>query len=235
MRLLQPSPCAGKQKNSRCLPSSGTLSKLSKLDSANLLFQYPMPLYRNFFARVNHSKLPVTRSHGCVEAGAFGKEAYILTGYFNLPKILEITLNNGVDPRTGKKIGLEKGNPSGFTSFDDLLKAYQQQLRHFIDIKIAGNILIERLFAKNIPTPFLSLFIDDCIAKGKDYINGGPRYNTSYIQGVGLGSITDSLTALKYHVFDKKDVSIQLMLEALRVNFAGFEDLHHKLVYETPK
>lgn len=172
---------------------------------------------------------------GCVEAGAFGKEAYILTGYFNLPKILEITLNNGVDPRTGKKIGLETGNPSGFTSFDDLLKAYQQQLRHFIDIKIAGNNLIERLFAKNIPTPFLSLFIDDCIAKGKDYINGGPRYNTSYIQGVGLGSITDSLTALKYHVFDKKDVSIQLMLEALRVNFAGFEDLHHKLVYETPK
>lgn len=172
---------------------------------------------------------------GCVEAGAFGKEAYILTGYFNLPKILEITLNNGVDPRTGKKIGLETGNPSGFTSFDDLLKAYQQQLRHFIDIKIAGNNLIERLFAKNIPTPFLSLFIDDCIAKGKDYINGGPRYNTSYIQGVGLGSITDSLTALKYHVFDKKDVSIQLMLEALRANFAGFEDLHHKLVYETPK
>ncbi|MGB9746558.1 MAG: trans-4-hydroxy-L-proline dehydratase [Bacteroidales bacterium] len=172
---------------------------------------------------------------GCVEAGAFGKEAYILTGYFNLPKILEITLNNGVDPRTGKKIGLETGNPSGFTSFDDLLKAYQQQLRHFIDIKIAGNNLIERLFAKNIPTPFLSLFIDDCIAKGKDYINGGPRYNTSYIQGVGLGSITDSLTALKYHVFDKKDVSIQLMLEAMRANFAGFEDLHHKLVYETPK
>lgn len=172
---------------------------------------------------------------GCVEAGAFGKEAYILTGYFNLPKILEITLNNGVDPRTGKKIGLETGNPSGFTSFDDLLKAYQQQLRHFIDIKIAGNNLIERLFAKNIPTPFLSLFIDDCIAKGKDYIDGGPRYNTSYIQGVGLGSITDSLTALKYHVFDKKDVSIQLMLEALRANFAGFEDLHHKLVYETPK
>lgn len=172
---------------------------------------------------------------GCVEAGAFGKEAYILTGYFNLPKILEITLYNGQDPRTGKRIGIETGDPSGFTSFDQLMDAYKKQLQHFINIKIAGNNIIERLFAKNIPTPFLSLFIDDCIAKGKDYIDGGPRYNTSYIQGVGLGSITDSLTSLKYHVFDKKDISMKTMLDALKSDFAGYEDLHRRLVYETPK
>ena len=172
---------------------------------------------------------------GCVEAGAFGKEAYILTGYFNLPKILEITLNNGFDPRTKKKIGLETGDPSTFRSFDELMEAYRKQLNHFINIKIKGNNIIERLYARNLPTPFLSLFIDDCIARGKDYIDGGPRYNTSYIQGVGLGSITDSLTSLKYHVFDKKDVSMETMLKVLKADYTGYEDLHHTMVYETPK
>jgi len=172
---------------------------------------------------------------GCVEAGAFGKEAYILTGYFNLPKILEITLNNGFDPRIKKKIGIETGDPAKFRSFDELMEAYRKQLNHFINIKIKGNNIIERLYARNLPTPFLSLFIDDCIARGKDYIDGGPRYNTSYIQGVGLGSITDSLTSLKYHVFDKKDVSMETVLKALKADYTGYEDLHHTMVYETPK
>ncbi|HDQ00439.1 MAG TPA: formate C-acetyltransferase/glycerol dehydratase family glycyl radical enzyme, partial [bacterium] len=124
---------------------------------------------------------------GCVETGAFGKESYILTGYFNLPKILEITLNNGIDPLTGKKIGVTTGDPQKFSSVDELKAAFQKQLKHFIDIKIKGNQIIERLYARYLPAPFLSIFIDDCIAKGKDYDDGGARYNTSYIQGVGIG------------------------------------------------
>ena len=137
-------------------------------------------------------------SSGCVEAGAFGREAYILTGYFNMPKVLEITLNNGVDPRTGKKIGLETGDPRNFGSFEELMSAFEKQMKHFIDIKIRGNNVIEKLFATYLPSPFLSLFIDDCITKGKDYHNGGARYNSRYIQGVGLGTITDMLTSLSF-------------------------------------
>lgn len=172
---------------------------------------------------------------GCVEAGAFGTEAYILTGYFNLPKVLEITLHNGTDPRSGKKIGIETGDPCNFASFDELIEAYRRQLQYFIDIKIKGNNIIEKLLVNNIPTPFLSLFIDDCIPNGKDYIGGGPRYNTSYIQGVGLGSITDSLTAIKYQVFDRKNLSMQQMRDAMQANFSGYEKLRHDLVYNTPK
>ena len=141
---------------------------------------------------------------GCVETGAFGKEAYILTGYFNLPKVLEITLNNGLDPRTGKRIGLETGNPRNFLSYDELFSAYREQLHHFINIKVKGNNIIERLYANYLPAPFLSLLIDDCIAKGKDYNDGGPRYNSTYIMGVGPGSCTDSLAAIRSHVFDQK-------------------------------
>jgi len=174
-------------------------------------------------------------SSGCVEAGAFGREAYILTGYFNMPKVLEITLNNGVDPRTGKKIGLETGDPRNFSSFEELMSAFEKQMKHFIDIKIRGNNVIEKLFATYLPSPFLSLFIDDCITKGKDYHNGGARYNTRYIQGVGLGTITDMLTSLKYNVFEQKLVTMDEMLRALSQNFKGYERLRDHLINKTPK
>ncbi len=172
---------------------------------------------------------------GCVESGAFGKENYTLTGYFNLPKVLEITLNNGVDPLTGKKIGIETGDPRGFDSFDQLMEAFRRQVGHFVDIKIEGNSIIERLYAEYIPAPFLSLLIDDCIANGRDYHDGGPRYNTTYIQGVGLGSITDTLVSIKYNVFDRGKVSMQELLEALAADFEGREPLRQHFLNKTPK
>ena len=172
---------------------------------------------------------------GCVETGSFGKEAYILTGYFNLTKVLEITLNNGLDPRTGKRIGLETGNPRNFSSFDELFAAYRRQLHRFIEIKVRGNNIIERIYAKYMPAPFLSLLIEDCIAKGKDYNDGGPRYNTTYIMGVGPGSCTDSLAAIRYHVFDRKDVTMAELLEALEANFKGHEKTMQVLLNKTPK
>ena len=172
---------------------------------------------------------------GCVETGAFGKEAYILTGYFNLPKVLEITLNNGIDPRTGKKIGIESGDASEFECMEDVLKALNKQLKHFIDIKIDGNNIIEKLYAKYLPVPFLSLITDDCIARGKDYNAGGARYNTNYIQGVGIGSITDMLSAIRFHVFDHKITSFRALLRAMNEDFKGFEELRKRLWDETPK
>ena len=172
---------------------------------------------------------------GCVETGAFGHEAYILTGYFNLPKILEFTLNNGVDPRTGERAGIETGDPESFAGFEEFMAAFERQLGYFIDIKIKGNRIIERLYAKYMPVPFLSLLIDDCIDNGCDYNAGGARYNTSYIQGVGLGSVTDSLASLRYNVYDRKRVSMNEMLEALSGNFQGHEKMHRLLVDDTPK
>ena len=172
---------------------------------------------------------------GCVETGAFGKECYILTGYFNLVKVLETALNNGLDPRTGQKIGLETGDPTKFGSFDEVFDAFKRQLNYFVDLKIKGNNIIERLYAEHLPVPFLSLLIDDCIAKGKDYNDGGARYNTSYIQGVGLGTITDSLTAISYQVFDKKQITMRELLKALKADFNGYETLRQILLNKTPK
>ncbi len=174
-------------------------------------------------------------SSGCVEVGAFGKENYNLTGYFNLPKILELTLNRGKDPRTGDRVGIDTGDPTEFSSFVDLMAAFRGQLEHLIDVKIRGNNVIERLWAEHIPTPFLSLLIDDCIKTGKDYHDGGARYNTSYIQGVGLGTVTDALTALKYHVFDETTFSMPAVLTALDTNFQEDERLRLTLLERTPK
>jgi len=171
---------------------------------------------------------------GCVESGAFGKEAYILTGYFNLVKILEVTLYNGFDPLTKKQIGLKTGDPTSFETFDDFFEAYKLQVNHFVDIKIKGNQIIERIWAQN-PAPFLSILIDDCIKNGKDYNDGGAKYNTSYIQIVGMGSITDCLASLKYNVFDKKIISIEDLIKSLDNNFDGDDIIHQKLLYKTPK
>lgn len=172
---------------------------------------------------------------GCVEAGAFGKESYILTGYFNLPKILELTLYNGFDPRTQKQIGLKTGDPFSFLTFDEFYNAFEKQLNHFIDIKIKGNLIIERIYAQYMPAPFLSILIDDCIKKGKDYNDGGARYNSSYVQGVGIGTITDSLASIKYNVFEKNFLTMQEMIDTLKNNFQDKDNIRKKLINETPK
>jgi formate C-acetyltransferase len=166
---------------------------------------------------------------GCVEAGAFGKECYILTGYFNLPKILEITLYNGFDPRTKKQIGLKTGDPKTFDTFDQLFDAYKRQLEHFVDIKIKGSNIIEQINAKYMPVPLLSIVTEDCIQNAKDYNQGGARYNTSYIQGVGMGTITDCFSSLKYNVYDKKHISLKTMMDAMEKDFEENDILLRKL------
>ena len=174
-------------------------------------------------------------SSGCVEVGAFGKENYNLTGYFNMPKVLEIALAGGVDPRTGRAIGLKTGDPARFERFEEVEAAFERQVRHFVDIKIRGNNVVERLYARYMPAPFLSLLIDDCIERGRDYHDGGARYNTSYIQGVGLGTMADAMTAIKFHVFDERTIAMGAFLEALRKDFADAEPLRQTLLNKTPR
>ncbi|MHA2424972.1 MAG: trans-4-hydroxy-L-proline dehydratase [Candidatus Thorarchaeota archaeon] len=172
---------------------------------------------------------------GCVTIGAFGKESVILTGYLNWPKILEITLNNGKNPKTRVQVGPETGNPVEFKSYKELFEAYREQLKYFVDLKVRGNNIIERLYAEHIPSPFMSVLMDDCIKKAKDYHRGGSRYNSTYIQGVGMGTITDSLTAIKHNVFDKKKFTMDEILKGIRTNFEDNEVLRQVLVNKTPK
>ncbi|MCL2227416.1 MAG: glycyl radical protein [Oscillospiraceae bacterium] len=172
---------------------------------------------------------------GCVETGAFGNEAYILTGYFNLPKILEITLNNGFDPRQNRQLGPKMGQLEDFESYEQLFEAFTKQIEYFADIKVAGSNAIEQFYARYLPVPFLSIVTNDCIARGKDYNAGGARYNTSYLQGVGIGTVTDSLSAIKYAVFDNRLLPPEQLKEALAANFEGYDEVLGVVKNKAPK
>ncbi len=172
---------------------------------------------------------------GCVEVGAFGKEAYILTGYFNLMKMLELALHDGRDPRTGCQLGPHTGEAADLATFDQLFTAFEAQTRHFLDLKIRGNQLIERLYATRMPAPFLSVLTDDCISRGRDYNAGGARYNNTFIQAVGIGSLTDSLAALKELVFEKGELELLDVIRALDEDFAEREILRQRMVNKTHK
>lgn len=171
---------------------------------------------------------------GCIEVGAFGKEAYLLTGYLNNPKILEITLHNGIDPETGKKLGIETGDPRDFKSYDELYEAWKKQMIYFVNMKLSVNNYIERMFSLYAPATFLSLFIDDCVKNGKDYYSGGARYNTQYIQCTGLGTITDSLSVYKKHVFEDKKFTMDQVITACDKNFEGEEKMRQFIINHTP-
>ncbi len=170
---------------------------------------------------------------GCIEVGAFGKEAYVLTGYLNVPKIIEITLNNGINPLSGKQVSIKTGDPRDFTSYEELYHAFKKQLNYIVNQKVLVSNYIDRMFAKYSPATFLSVVIEDCITKGKDYYNGGPRYNTNYIQCTGLGTVTDSLSTLKKHIFEEKTFSMDSLLNAISKNFEGEEILRQTIINHT--
>ena len=172
---------------------------------------------------------------GCVETGAFGKEAYVLTGYFNLPKVLELALHDGVCPRAGRRLGLSTGAPPALTSFDAVFAAFEAQMRHVLDVKIAGNELIGQMYARLMPAPFLSVLTDDCIRRGRDYNAGGARYNNTYVQGVGIASLTDALAAVREVVFEERRLSLTELVAVLDADFAGQEELRARLVHRAPK
>lgn len=172
--------------------------------------------------------------NGCVTPNA-RKENMASTGYANWPKYLELALNNGVDPVTGEQLGIKSGDPLKFKSFDDLSNAYKKQIQYFVDVKIQGNNIIERLYADFCPVPYTSILIDDCIEKALDYHDGGAHYsNLSFIQGVGLGTTTDSLVAIKKMVFDDKKITMRELLEALKNNFKD-EKLYLWVLNKIPK
>ena len=171
---------------------------------------------------------------GCVETGCFGKEAYILHGYLNVPKILELAMNDGVDPLSGKRVGPATGPAESFGDFEALYAAFEAQLRHAVDWKIRVDNKLARIYAENVPAPYLSVVVADCIANGKDYYSGGARYNTDYIQCCGIGTVADSLSVLKTMVYDRKRVSMGDLMAALAADWQGREALRQEILATVP-
>ena len=235
MRLVQP--------NSNVTISKKTPAKFLKRACEISREGWGQPAFYNTEAQIaellNAGKsLPDARrggSSGCVETGAWGSEAYILTGYLNIPKIFQLTLFNGYDEYSKKQLGLQLGYAKDFKTFDELWAAFKKQLEYFVDVKIRGNNVIEKLYAENMPAPCLSVVTNDCISKAKDYNAGGARYNTSYIQGVGIGTVTDCVAAIKYNVYDKKNFTMEELIEAMEHDFEGYDSIYKMVHDNTPK
>ena len=171
---------------------------------------------------------------GCIETGCAGKEAYLLHGYLNVPKLLEYTLSNGVDLLTGKQVSVQTGDISTFKTFDDLYAAFEKQMDYAVSTKVKVDNYLRYQYATKMAATFLSVVIRDCIQKGKDYYNGGPRYNSDYIQCCGIGTITDSLSAIKKHVFEDGTYTLQQLVDAIKNNWEGQEAMRLTLWNKTP-
>jgi formate C-acetyltransferase len=171
---------------------------------------------------------------GCVETGCFGKEAYILHGYLNGPKLLELALNDGVDAMTGKLIGVQTGKPETFRSLDEVFTAWEKQLTYAVDWKVRIDDYLADIYGTTTPAPFLSLYIADCVGRGLDYYRGGARYNTDYIQCTGLGTVTDSLSVIATHVFGSHKTTLGELGTALAANWEGYDILRALAKHRTP-
>ena len=173
--------------------------------------------------------------NGCVELVVQGKDNMASCGYLSMPKCLELALNDGINSLTGTQLGTKTGDPRNFTSFDQFMDAFRKQLAYAIKAKAIYDGIVRQIYAEFCPVPFTSLLISDCLKKGRDYHDGGARYNLPLICGVGTGTTADSLAAVKKLVYDDKDVSLEELASALRANFTGYERLRQALLNRVPK
>jgi formate C-acetyltransferase len=173
---------------------------------------------------------------GCVELSTPGKAlGWSDAAMFNMVRVLELTLFGGADPKTGAQIGLRTPPLNEIASFDQLQSCYDQQTVHFIRLMVEGCNTVDGIHAEILPSPFLSLVIQDCVTRGVDVTAGGAHYNFSGVQGVQVANVADSLAAVQHAVFDAKWITGTQMLDALRANFEGQEILRQRLLNRIPK
>ncbi len=172
---------------------------------------------------------------GCVGTGMAGKGSYVtFEGQPNLPKIVELTLNDGFDPHIKKQLFPPVGKPESFATFEDLYQAYLKHMAHgfLVQRRISdlGNMTREEV----VPSIFRSCVIDGCLEKGLYEEQGGPLYAQSLCITTGGMDAANSLYAIKHLVYDTKQLTWEQLLEALKVNFEGHEDIR-TMCYEAPK
>ncbi|UJX42928.1 glycyl radical protein [Desulfovibrio sp. JY] len=173
---------------------------------------------------------------GCVEPQVGGKtEGWHDAAFFNMGKVVELALNDGVDQRTGKQIGPMTGSLETFRTFDDVMAAYKAQTAYFVRLMASADNAVDMAHAMRCPLPFLSSLVDDCIASGKSLQEGGAHYNFTGPQGVGVANAGDSLTAIKKLVFDDKALTMAELRELLATNFEGREDMRQMMLNRAPK
>jgi len=183
--------------------------------------------------------LEEARNYGivsCVELQVPGKtEGYDAGGFLNIAKTIELTLNNGRDPKTGQKLGLETGEAETFNSYQEFFQAYKQQIEYFCRLQVIGNNVIDVVHGELTPMPFRALFVQDCLAKGKVIEQGGAKYNYTLCNPVGVANAADSMAVIKKFVFEEKKLTLKEMRDMLNKDFEGYEEIRQMFINGAPK
>lgn len=172
----------------------------------------------------------------CVEPQKSGRlYQWTSTGYTQWPIAIEFVLNRGIMLKYGTQQGLDTGDLSRFTSYEEFEEAVKQQIEYIIKLSAIGTIVSQRVHRDVAPKPLMSLLVEGCMEQGKDVSHGGAVVN--YGPGLiwsGLATYADSMAAIKKLVFDEQKYTLAEMRDALAANFEGYERLYRDCL-DAPK
>ena len=176
---------------------------------------------------------------GCIELSGSGCEwsnvsSPFSKGFINIVNVLIQSINNGINPQNKKPGGLETGYLYEMTTFEQVKKAFKTQLEYFMDWQFSVNNIMEKIGFQTMPVPMASATMDGCMEKGRDMMHGGAKYNSTGMAILGVGTIVDSLSAIKYMVYDKKLCTARELYDAMMANWEGHELLRERIINEVP-
>ena len=174
---------------------------------------------------------------GCVEPTGTGNDfSYTGGNGIFMAAVFNMALNEGRGLMTGPRtVGAKTPDPSTFESFEDVKKAFVDQLEFSIDRTVKMAELKDKVFAEEFPSPLISSTIEGCLESGMDITRNGARYNNSCMNGQALGTVVNSLAAIQWAVFEKKLVTMAELMNHVRKNFKGAEELREQLINKAPK
>lgn len=174
---------------------------------------------------------------GCVELTPRGLQGRVNGAYFNVARIVDLAINDGIDRLTGEKIGPSTGDPTKFKNSEEVIEATKKQMEYFIKLNVVNNLIVDMVQRELTPHIFLSSIIEGCIEKGKDITRGGSLYGVTPIQMAGMATAADSMTAMKKEVFDQKELTMAELKRVLDSDFKGCERNEEikKILLRAPK
>ena len=237
IRLPQPSVCVRIHKNT---PREFMLKcvEVARLGLGMPAFyndEIAIPSLVNRGVKLEHARENFAVA-GCVEMGLQGQMCHFAnSGYFSLLKALEVTLNDGFDPRLGKQVGPHTGRAEDFVSYDGLMSAYEEQIRSGLKYMVGVTNAVNTMHGRCLTLPFISSFTEDCVGRGKEVHDGGALYNHDGPQAVGLADAADSLAAIRKLVFEDHALTMGEIMQALKDDFAEHEETRIALMKDAPK
>ena len=172
---------------------------------------------------------------GCLDVQIPGRSRQNAIGMFLTPTIVELALNNGISPKTGVFYGVESGDFTSFTTFEDFYQAFLKQLEMGISFVNEEHNVLLTVLKRNYPDAFVSVFQENAVEVGRDVLNRPVKFeNGSVCNVVGMANTINSLAAVKKLVFDDKSVTAEELLAALNSNWEGYEEIRQKCL-DAPK